>query len=290
MKNPKITVLMPVYNGEEYLREAMDSILSQTFSDFEFLIIDGGSTDKSMNIIKSYSDSRINLVSHRDKKELIATLNEGIRLSKGEYIARMDADDISMPQRLEKQIDFMDSHSDVAVCGTWAKSIDKNGVVLSLMKAPCGILLKYNYWKPSPLIHPSVMIRTIFVKNLLFNEDAINAEDYDLWLRMIKKYRICNIKNFLLLYRIHSDNTSMKNRDNQLLSSYKSFLKNMSVRCITFNEFMAISSIDYKTNPWNRLKIILRIKKAINYPFAFMVLDSIAYLYKWIVTKLNEER
>jgi glycosyltransferase involved in cell wall biosynthesis len=107
----KISILMPVYNGEKYLREAIDSILNQTFTDFEFLIVDDGSTDNSVEIINSYQNSRINLVKNDKNEGLVYTLNRGLSLAKGEYIARMDCDDISLPERLKKQIDFLDSNS-----------------------------------------------------------------------------------------------------------------------------------------------------------------------------------
>ena len=120
---PKITVLMPVYNGEKYLRESVDSILNQTFTDFELLIINDGSTDSSMEILNSYSDSRIRIVTNEVNLRLIKTLNKGIDLATGEYIARMDCDDIADPKRLEIQLQYMEKHPDVAVCGTGVKAV-----------------------------------------------------------------------------------------------------------------------------------------------------------------------
>ncbi|HAS7841575.1 TPA: glycosyltransferase family 2 protein, partial [Vibrio cholerae] len=127
MSSPKISVVMSVYNGEKYLGEAIDSILKQTFSDFEFIIINDGSTDKTLEIIKSYmkKDDRIVLVS-RENKGLIVSLNEGLDLAKGQYIARMDADDISIKSRFEKQIEFLDSNPDIGVCGTWVEVFGEN--------------------------------------------------------------------------------------------------------------------------------------------------------------------
>ncbi|SVC41049.1 uncharacterized protein METZ01_LOCUS293903, partial [marine metagenome] len=110
---PLITVLMPVYNGAKYLNEAIDSILNQTFQNFEFIIIDDGSTDDSVKIIKSYDDNRIRLVENRNNLGQSETLNKGLSLTRGKYIARMDQDDISMPERLKKQFEFMENNSDV---------------------------------------------------------------------------------------------------------------------------------------------------------------------------------
>lgn len=287
MSNPKVTVLMPVYNGRKYLREAIDSILGQTFPDFEFLIIDDGSVDGSLKLIRSYDDSRIRVVIHERNQGLVATLNEGISLSSGEYIARMDCDDISLPERLAKQVELMDSDPTVAVCGTWAKSIDENGNAISLMRAPVGILLKYNFWKPSPMIHPSVMMRKSFFKDVLFSGDAANAEDYDLWLRTAKKHKIFNMKKYLLLYRVHDDSVSKKKRSEQLLSSHESFLKNFEIDGVSFEDFLVASSLSVSANPFGRLKIIFKIRKAIDYPLWFMILDDMAYARRWLLNKIK---
>ncbi|HKQ33129.1 MAG TPA: glycosyltransferase family A protein, partial [Thermodesulfobacteriota bacterium] len=116
---PKVTVLMTVYNGEKFLNEAIDGILNQTFRDFEFLIINDGSTDGSREIIKSYKDPRINLVDNESNIGLTASLNRGLSLAGGEYIARQDADDISLPERLEKQISILERNPDIALLGSW---------------------------------------------------------------------------------------------------------------------------------------------------------------------------
>ncbi len=117
-EKPRVTVLMSVYNGEKYLREAIDSILNQTFKDFEFLIIDDGSTDSSADIIRSYTDFRIRLIQNEKNIGLTRSLNKGLKLAKGEYIARMDVDDISLPIRFEKQVSFLDKYEDVKLVGS----------------------------------------------------------------------------------------------------------------------------------------------------------------------------
>ena len=121
--NPLVTVLMPVYNGEKYLKEAIESILNQTFKDFEFLIINDGSTDNSVKIIQSFNDLRIRLIHNESNIGLIKTLNKGLKLSNGKYIARMDCDDVSLPKRLSVQINFMEKHPEIGVCGSWVKII-----------------------------------------------------------------------------------------------------------------------------------------------------------------------
>ena len=131
---PEITILMPVRNGEKYIKESIDSILKQTFTDFELLIMDDGSTDRTVERIERYTDERIRLI--RRKHNFIRNLNEGLELALGAYIARMDADDISMPERFVKQIAFMNSHPDIDCLGTWAIEIDDDGKEYFRKKMP----------------------------------------------------------------------------------------------------------------------------------------------------------
>lgn len=203
MNNPKVSVLMCVYNCEKYLREAMDSVLSQTFNDFEFIIINDGSTDNSKSILESYSDRRIRLFNNSNKG-LTKSLNEGIGYSRGEYIARMDADDISFSERLKKQVDFLESNKDVAMCGTWAEFINTRGEYITDYKTPVSDsdILKELIFH-NPFVHPSVMIRKeIFEKVGLYDENFRFAQDYELWTRIVTKYKTTNIPEKLLKYRL----------------------------------------------------------------------------------------
>ncbi len=190
----RITVIMSVYNGEKYLREAIDSILGQTFKDFEFLIIDDGSTDSSVEIIRSYTDPRIRLIQNGKNIGLTRSLNKGIKLARGEYIARMDADDISLPERIEKQIEYLDYHPDVGVLGTRFFEIDKNGNVRREIYVP---LSKRNIERQLYTIncfcHSSVMMRRSCIEKVgLYDETIKYAQDYELWLRMID---VCQLEN-----------------------------------------------------------------------------------------------
>jgi glycosyltransferase involved in cell wall biosynthesis len=224
---PRITVLMPVYNGEKYLREAIDSMLLQTFRDFEFLIIDDGSTDRSVEIIKSYTDPRIWL-HNENNLGIIATLNKGINLAHGEYIARMDSDDISLPLRLEKQVVFMDENIDVGVCGTWIKkfmggdSIVKSPVTFEEIK--CMLLFG------SCLAHPTVMLRTETLRrfNLNYNINHKHAEDYGLWIRCSKYFKLMNIPEVLLMYRWHSNQISQASDRQQQDCAYNISVEHIS--------------------------------------------------------------
>jgi glycosyltransferase involved in cell wall biosynthesis len=209
-KIPKVTVLMPVYNGEKYLKEAVDSILDQSFKDYEFLIIDDGSTDGSGEIIKSYADPRIKVLENGENLGLVTTLNKGIELARGEFIARMDCDDVSLPERLEKQVRFMDSRLDVGVCGTWLRKIGSAHDVVSYPVEDKDIrwFLTIN----SMFAHPSVMLRHDLLTNhnLRYDANFPHAEDYELWTRIAKYCRLANLPEVLLLYRIHGEQIGAK--------------------------------------------------------------------------------
>ena len=211
---PKVTVLMPVYNGEQYLREAIDSILWQTFQDFEFLIIDDGSSDNSMDIINSYQDTRIILVKNESNLGLVLTLNKGLSLAKGEYIARMDADDVSFCDRLEKQVDFLESHSDVCLLGTNAQIINSEGHLQGLCKVVSGNeLIKWQMCFTCPFIHPSVIFRSKIISKVdgytsqaIKGREKYSGEDYDLWRKISKISQVDNLQNTLIYLRKHNSN------------------------------------------------------------------------------------
>lgn len=206
---PMISVVMSVYNGEPYLSEAIESILQQTYSDFEFVIINDGSTDNSLSIIKSFQekDERIVLVS-RENKGLIASLNEGIELAKGKYIARMDADDISQPTRFEQQVDFMEKNEAVVVCGTWIEQIYIDGRKPKLTKYYTSSKeIKTQLLFSCPFAHPSVFIRksTLITNNIRYNNKFVHAEDYYLWTELSRFGEFANLNKALLRYRYLED-------------------------------------------------------------------------------------
>lgn len=210
---------MPVYNAEAFLRESIDSILNQSFAEFEFLIINDGSTDQSETIIKSYTDKRIRLINNDTNLKLITTLNKGIELAKGEYIARMDADDISHPDRLKKQFEFLESHPEIGICGTWFESIGQNKSVLKYPQDDTMIRIKMLY--QCPFCHPSVMIRkTILAENnLKYNPNFAHAEDYELWTQLSRFTKFANIPEVLLKYRLHEANVSNKHSKEQRINT-----------------------------------------------------------------------
>ena len=199
---------MPVYNGAKYLNEAIDSILNQTFSDFEFLIIDDGSTDQSINQIMLYDDPRIKLIINTKNMGQSKTLNKGLNLARGEYIARMDQDDISMPERLERQSKFMKDNPEVDVVGTWLQLMGKYDEILELETKSEDI--KMNLLTNENLAHPTVMIRkrTLVKYDLNYNPAYSVAQDYDLWVRMFDLCSFANIPEALIKYRMHDNQNS----------------------------------------------------------------------------------
>lgn len=216
---PKVSILMPVYNAEKYLIEAVDSILNQTFKDWELIIINDGSTDRSRELLSQIADNRVIIVDNETNLGLIDTLNKGINLSKGEYIARMDADDISTPERIEKQVQFMDSHPHHIMCGTNALVIDNSGKVIGKIRnLTDNQFLQINLLFSNPFIHPSMMIRSDILKNNSYDKQYKHIEDYELWCRIALLGEVANLQDDLLLYRWHDSNISVINAETQIRS------------------------------------------------------------------------
>lgn len=201
--NPRISIIMPVYNADNYLSESIESILSQSFNDFEFMIYNDGSSDNSDQIIRSYSDKRIRYFNFEQNIGIVYILNHGLKCSKGDYIARMDADDISMLTRFEEQVAFMEANPTVGICGTWFENF---GTITGIAKTP--ILeeeVQLSFFYGTPLGHPTVMMRRSMLEqfNLRYNNDFLYAEDYELFERASVHFPILNIPKVLLQYRKH---------------------------------------------------------------------------------------
>jgi len=207
-----VTVLMPVFNAERYLAAALESVLGQTFADFQFLIIDDGSTDGTLPVLRRYArhDSRIRLVS-RENRGLVATLNEGLNLSRSELVARMDADDVALPWRLESQLAHMEAHDDVLCVGGYYDLIDHRGRMLTTMKPPtdhAGIE-KQMLAGHTPICHPSAIIRReAALKVGGYDPEMMLAEDLDLWLRLGEIGLLGNLPVSVVQYRLHFQSVS----------------------------------------------------------------------------------
>ncbi len=214
---PKISVVMPVYNGEKYLRETIDSILNQTFADFEFIIINDASKDSTEEIIKSYEDDRIVYLINEQNLGVAGTLNRGLDAAKGEYIARIDADDIAMPQRFEKQVAFMDAHPDVGLCGSCVRIFEEDGAERDFIYSEHDGALRVDMLFNCPFAHPSIMLRKSILDkhNLFYNTKYEKAEDYRMWYDMMKVSKGHNLQEPLLRYRHHQGQVTKVNAKEQ---------------------------------------------------------------------------
>jgi glycosyltransferase involved in cell wall biosynthesis len=219
MACPELSVLLPVYNGVSYLREAIESILGQTYTDFELIVIDDGSTDDSLLIIGEFADSRIRVFSQTNMG-LAASLNRAIELAKGRYVARQDQDDISFPQRFEKQMAFLEAHPDYGMVGTWAEIWIGDKKTRRAHKHPSdNLTLKFDLLFNNPFVHSSMMLRkSVFDEIGLYTNDKSRRlpEDYELWSRIARKFKVANIPELLQVYREVPGSIS-RNKINPLL-------------------------------------------------------------------------
>lgn len=201
---PRVSVILPVYNGEAFLKEAVDSIFGQTFTDFELIIINDGSSDASAACMDSYSDSRIRYL-EQENAGLAATLNKGIALARGEYIARQDQDDISLPERFAAQVAFLDANPGCGIVGTWAEIFSKDETMQRYHRHPIKNLdLKLHLYFRNPFVHSSMMLRTESVRAIggyTTDKSRQPPEDYELWSRMARQYEVANIGQVLVRYR-----------------------------------------------------------------------------------------
>jgi glycosyltransferase involved in cell wall biosynthesis len=201
---PRLSVLMPVYNGEKHLREAIEGVLRQSMTDFELIVVDDGSTDATPTILSSYGDSRIAVSRHEPNQGIAVALNRGLALAQAEFIARQDADDVSLPFRFERQIRFLETHRDTGLVGAACARIDEDGRELrpSSARMTTSEHLKWNLLFANQFTHTSVMFRRS-VADLAGRYSCADehAEDYGLWSRMARTTRVANLPDVLVKYR-----------------------------------------------------------------------------------------
>jgi glycosyltransferase involved in cell wall biosynthesis len=208
LDKPILSVVLPVYNGEQYLHESILSILNQTFSDFELIIVNDASQDKSEEIIHSFDDPRIKYHRNAVNLGLVATLNVGIKLCSGKYIARMDQDDVSRPNRFKKQIDFLEKNTDHIIVGSHVRIMGKNDLLYPLSDASIRVWMLVG----TPFAHPAVMMRADVIKknNLFYTESFKHAEDYGLWVQLSQFGKMANLNEVLIDYRRHESQYSIQ--------------------------------------------------------------------------------
>ena len=261
---PKITVLMPVYNCDLYIATAVESILNQTFTDFEFLIIDDASTDTTLSIIQSYTDPRIQLIEKSVNSGYTHSLNYGLQLAKGKYIARMDGDDISYPERFAKQLAYLETNPDTVVCGTTYKIVGNNKKIRLPEKHD---EIAIGFLKGNCIAHPSVMIRKECLDTFLIQYDVTKepAEDYDMWIRLLAIGKLHNLQDVLLEYRLYSNQVSRKRALEQLNSDVKSKFKLMNYLEVKWTDdeikFLERNFKNSETIGFKDIKVFKQIQK-----------------------------
>ncbi len=263
---PTVTVLMSVYNSQKYLKEAIDSILSQTYKDFEFLIINDGSKDRSLKLIESYRDPRIRLIS-RSNWGLTRSLNQGIEHARGKYIARQDSDDISVRNRLSKEVSFLDEHHDIGLVGSNYTIMDEKGkklVTTNVFTHPND--LKVAQVTCNQYGHGSILARSEILRKLKGYDASVgHVEDYDLWTRISRVTNIANFEEPLFLYRRNSQGVTQQNLQLQIEQTF-------AVRDKAFQHFLKHRH-EYKVFSWNPSGTDYKRRKA-------TLLRDYAFLYR----------
>lgn len=293
----KISVVMPVFNEEKTLRRSMDSILQQTFTNFELIIINEAATgDGSVEIIKTYmkKDNRIKLLQKTtEPKGVAVSLNLGLRAAKGEYIARMDADDYSYPLRFEKQVEYLDSHPDVVLCGTQYNI--KTPKAEQSTDFPCMPEdIKAALFFSNVIGHPTVMFRRAeFVENQLFYNEKCPAEDYELWFRVIEKYKIANMHETLVdYYTGFGNNITLNNKDTfdrlTLDIIRQNFLKRLKLDITVYDKRIMYFVNDLSFTGNNVIKDIFLFLRAIERQNSLLKFFDVSALNRIICNHWNQ--
>jgi len=256
--NPKISVMMTVYNAEKYIREAIESILNQTFSDFEFIILDDHSTDNSYEIINEYAkrDNRILVLSNEKNLGIAESRTKCIKYAKGKYIAIADADDISVPTRFEKQLKYLEKHKECGVVGSFIQLFDsETGKIIGSRKYyEDDVRIRKRIFIYSPIAQPASMIRKeVFDYIGFYNPEYPPVEDLDIWFRLGTKYKFANIQEVLLNYRVHQNSATIKNMHRikiLTLQIRQKYIKNYGYSCTFFDRiFLVFLSITRSISP-----------------------------------------
>jgi len=261
--DPKVSVVMTAYNEQKFIKEAIDSILGQTFQNFELIIINDGSNDQTDEIIRSYNDERLVYSKNPENIGLIASLNIGLKLSSGKYIARMDADDISTLDRIEKQFNYLEANPDIGVCGTWYDCFGIDNT--QKWRAPAEheeIAIKMI--GGMQICHGTSMFRRdiIFENNIFFDNKYLRCEDYKFFLELIKVTKFANLQEVLYLYRIHGTHESWR-KDNQIGLVRKEVIESFLDRPLSEKEKLTNSFLFFD-NKFSKLGVFNDIRAFLN--------------------------
>lgn len=201
---PLVSIIMPVKDGERYLDAAIESILAQTWQNWELIVVDDGSTDKTSAILAQYArkDARIKVITNKENLGVAASLNKALKMARGQYIARMDADDISLPERLEKQVEFLAKNPNIVAVGCQVEVIDEEDNLVGKKEFPSDPQTCYHYLMLTvPIQHPTLMAKSEAIKKYGYNERLWTAEDWDLYFKLLQEGQLSNLKETLYLYR-----------------------------------------------------------------------------------------
>ncbi len=228
-KLPLVSVLMPVFNSRNFIEQAVNSILKQTYHNFEFIIINDASTDGTQEFLRQLKDRRIKLFFNSKHKGVTNSLNIALTKASGKYIARMDADDISYPTRLQEQVEFLSQHPNIGLVGSWARQINNLHQIVNEIKYPVDFKsIEQTLSYKNPFLHSSVMFkRELYIKYGGYDPKLDGAEDYDLWLRYIKHAQMLNLPKILIEYRTSTHSVSYVDLKKVLTATYKTRWKSI---------------------------------------------------------------
>ncbi len=294
-----VTIILPVYNAEKHLNEAIDSILHQSYSFFELVLINDGSSDRSEEIILAYSDRRIRYIKNAQNIGLIDTLNLGFSLAQGKYIARMDNDDIALPDRIEKQVAFLESNPNIGLLGSGYTIFGDKNEVVNYPKNNDDLKLATLFY--NPFCHPSIILRKQIMddNNLRFKKEYIHAEEYKLWTELLFLTECHNLEDNLLMYRSHASQISRVHRQAQLEKTtliQKEYLKNAGFELSDrgFKSIFSIASKSTLNNPDAVLERLESLEKVVkqNEKIHFFNHDKLkqklSILYKNTILELSK--
>ena len=253
MNSVLVTVIMPVYNAENYLKESIDGVLSQTYSNFELVILNDGSTDSSHTIISSYTDPRIIYIKNNLNLKLIATLNLGLQKAKGKYIARIDADDIMLPNRIAEQVKFLEENLDYGMVGSYVQTFgDVEGSICYPLDDAS---IRYTSMFYNPFVHSTVMLRASVIATHLLDYDStmLHVEDYALWIQIMRVSKVANLPEILVRYRVHASQISTTyssiQQENTMVvqQNYLHFLGFSQQDAMLITQLFSSTSLDFET-------------------------------------------
>lgn len=251
---PRVTVFVPVFNAEKFLADTIASVLTQTFTDFELLAIDDGSTDQSIKILQSFNDHRIRIEKNDRNRGRPYTRNRGLSLARGEFLSVLDADDLCEPNRLARQVEFLDTHPNIVAVGSWAKYVDEKGNVAFTCEPPTDSdEIRRQIFQTNCFIHSSVTFRRQALLDIGgYNLDFLQAQDYELFLRLSAHHDLANIPEPLVQYRVHPDQVSLRK-----LASQRRFADRARIGAYEHQRGLKLilpnTSVP-RTNTWDRLR------------------------------------